>query len=597
MYSRCLVIFALILCLFGANSAYSASPILSEWEEYENNFDINAPSAFANINAPKGGAVVLSNIGTFDNFNGFAPRGTFPAYVFMTYETLGEAIPGTSGLMRGRLADSFDLSKDKRMLTVTINPKARFSDGTKVTAHDVVYTFNALIKEASPTYSMAYKEVEKVEAKSDSTVVFTFSKDASRQLPLNVCELPVLSKKWWEGKSMGEPQKEPYVGSGVYKIKSWDFGKQLIIERNKNYWAKDEPRNKGMANLDTITIDYYRDATVARQALFAGNIDYYSERSMNDWHEGYSNQPQVKNGNIQLAEFAPRRGVGMMGLAMNVRKPIMQNKDIRRALILLMDFEWLNKTMYYNSYQRTPSHFTGYDFAAPKTPSKDELVILNKYKNQLDPAVFGELPALPVSDGSGEMRAEMAQAVNLFKKAGWELKGGKMVNNKGEQLKITLIANSATVQKTYAQYAKTLERIGVNFVIQVLDQNIYTTKVKEYDFDMCYIFTPVGAAPGAELRYIIGSESADSVGTRNYIGIKNPVVDELIENVVKAKSYHEMQINLQAIDRILLHEMYFIPGWYSPQMRIAWWKDRSMPGKIDNIEFNSMHLYWYNSQK
>ncbi len=567
--------------------------VIFVWEDEERPVDANIRHAYAGTNTKKGGTYLTASVGTYDNFNIFAPRGKPTSEVWKTYETLGTGLPGDNTIMRGIVADGFDLSKDRKKLRIRIDARAHFSDGSKITSDDIVYTFNALMTEASPTYSFSYQDVTKIYAESESVVVFEFAEHCSKYLPFQVLYLPVLSKKWWEGKNMGQPQKEPFLGSGRYIITGYDFNKNVILERDDNYWGKDKPISEGAGNFDKLIVEYYRDTTIAREVFFAGDSHYYSEKSMKDWEFAYDTK-SVREGKIRREELSFITGVGMLGLAMNMRKPIFQDKNVRNALMLLMDFEWLNRTMYYDTYVRTPSYFSGYKFAAKEYPSEKEIAILNEYKDRIDPAVFGALPEIPVSDASGEMRQQMKQAVELFKKAGWELKGGKMINDKGEQFKITLIANSATVQRTYAQYVQTLALIGVDLVIQVLDQNMYTNKVKEYDYELCYVTYRQLPTPGSELRAAFGSEAADTFGARNYIGIKDPVIDELIERLIGVQTQEEMQLYASVIDRILLHGMYVVPGWYSPLTRVAWWESQiTSPVQLDKTNISGIYMYWH----
>ncbi len=585
-----LIIFALTLSQ--VNYSY-AEPrqILSAWTDVEV-FDIDSISVLANPDAPKGGSITLTTTGTYDNYHVFAQRGRATHYFMYTYESLGESLPGVPSVIRGLLAESFDLSEDRTILKVKLNPLAKFADGSKVTAQDVVFTFNAQQTDANPLYTIGYQDVLSVVAESESTVVFTFVKNANRELPLEVCQLPVFSEKWWEGRDFSEPQTEPILASGAYQVKSADFGVRFTLERDPNYWAKDLPRNRGKNNFDEIIVDYYRDTTIAREAFFAGDADFFSEGTIKDWINAYD-VPAVKDGRITKLQYERTTPIGMMGLAMNTRTPILSDKNVRRALILMMDFETINNSIYYGTYKRIDSYFTGHGLDIPSRPSKEELAILNEYKDQLDPIVFEDLPIIPVTNGDGNMRKQMGEAVEILKQSGWELKNGKMVDKDGNQMILRFATNSQTVQRTYAQYVHSLSRIGIDLQVQLLDQNLYSAELNKFDFDMIYHFIPLYYYPANELPYYFGSESATLEGSRNYVGISNPVLDDLIERIISSQSQKEIILYQKIMDRILQHEMYYVPSWYSPYSRVAWWNTKITPGSDANMGIIPSILYWH----
>ncbi len=588
--------FVLGFCLCGMmlpqNVQAEPRPILTSWEDVEI-YDLDSTYKSANPNAPKGGVLRLTTIGSYDNFHIFAQRGRSTHYFFHTYETLGEALPDVPHAMRGVLAESFDLSDDRQVLKVKINPLAKFADGSPVRAQDVVFTYNSLQNDGNPLFKIGYQDVESVVAESDSTVVFKFKEGASRELPLDVCTLPIFAEKWWEGRDFAEPQHEPILASGPFVVKDAEFGVRFSLKRNPNYWAKDLPRNKGKFNFDEVIIDYYQDATVAREAFFAGEADFYSEGNLNSWHNAYEIEP-VKTGKILRKEIEMTRPIGIMGLQLNLRRDTLKDKNIRQALLLLLDFERVNKTMYHDSYTRIDSYFTGHNLNPESMPTKEELEILNQYKDKLDPAVFGELPKLPVTDGTGNNRKQMRESLTYFKKAGWNLKDGKMLNDKGEQLELKLIASSQTILRNFSSFADSLSRVGVKLNLQLLDQNQYNEELKNFNYDMVYAYTPINYNPGNELRYYWKSDIADIKGSKNFSGIKDPVVDDLIERMVRATSLKELNLYTKVLDRIMLHGIYVLPTWYSKRSRISWWNDNIRPGTDSDMGARATATYyWY----
>ncbi len=586
------------LCMFGAFSATNVyaepSPVLTSWEDV-NVENVETPNPYAKLDAPKGGIYRVTTTGSYDNFHVFAQRGKATHYFMYTYESLGEYITNHPYAMRGLLAESFDLSDDRKVLKVKLNPLAKFADGSKVTAHDVLFTYTALQNDANPLYKIGYQDVESVVVESDSTIVYTFKDGASRELPLDVCTLPVFSAKWWEGRDFAEPQHEPILASGPYQVKNAEFGVRFSLQRDNDYWAKDLPRNEGKYNFDEIIIDYYQDTTVAREAFFAGEADFYTETNLNNWHNAYDVAP-VKDGEIIKTEYKRTTPVGIMGLNLNTRRELLKDKNVRHALTLLLDFEWINKSMYFGSYYRVDSYFTGHGLPLDKLPPADELEILNQYKDKLDPAIFAERPIMPVTDGSGNNRQQMREAIEILKKSGWNLVDGKMVNAKNEQMTLKLIASSQTVLKNYSYFGESLARVGINLELQLLDQNQYNAELKNFNYDMCYAFIPINYNPGSELRYYWTSETVDVQGSRNYSGIADPVVDELIEKMVSAQSLEELNLYTRVLDRILWNGFYVIPGWSTKDVRVSWWKDNIAPADINNIGKTSTVHYWYDPE-
>ncbi len=567
------------------------SPILTSWEDVDIE-NVDAPFPYANLNAPKGGVYRITTTGTYDNFHVFAQRGRATHYFMYTYESLGEYITDLPYAMRGVLAESFDLSEDRRVLRVKINPLAKFADGSKVTANDVLFTFNALQNDANPLYKIGYQDVESVVAESDEMIVYTFKEGASRDLPLDVCILPVFSAKWWEGRSFSEPQHEPILASGPYEVKNAEFGVRFSLKRDADYWAKDLPRNQGKYNFDEIIIDYYQDATVAREAFFAGKADYYAETNINNWYNAYDVKA-VKSGEIIKKQYSREKPVGIMGLNLNTRRELLKDKNVRHALTVLLDFEWINKSMYFDSYSRVDSYFTGHNLPLDSLPTADELTILNQYKDKLDPAVFEARPIMPVTDGSGNNRKQMHEAIEILKQSGWNLVDGKMVNAKNEQMQLKLIANTQTVLRNFSYFQQSLARTGIKLDLQLLDQNQYNAELKNFNYDMCYGFIPINYNPGSELRYYWTSSTADVEGSKNYSGIKDPVVDELIERMVSAQSLKELNLYTRVLDRVLWNEFYIIPAWTTRDTRAAWWKNNITPPTLEHLGKISAVHYWY----
>ena len=551
------------------------SEVLGLWEDAQQSESL-PPFAQVNPDAPKGGRLRQSAIGTFDSFNPFSPRGVSAAQLGLTYETLGVSQRGTQEfIMRGLLAESFDLSPDRTTLRVRLRPQAKFSDGAPVTAQDVAFTFTALIKQASPVYRSYYEQVQGVEITGEREVVFKLASGTNRELPLIVCQMPVLPAHWWQGRNLGDPQTSIMPGSGPYRLAGSVMGSRLIYERRKDWWGKNLPVNQGRYNFDTVQVDYYRDVSVAREAFFAGEADFYSESNIKDWTNAY-NVPAVRDGRIirQLQEYASPMGMG--GIFMNTRRPALADRRVRQALNLLFDFDWMNSAFFYNAYTRYSSFFTGSPFAAQPLPSAEELELMEHWRDKLDPAVFGPLPAQPAG-GRDTERQRMRAALHLLEEAGWRIHNGEMLNAQGQPLSLTILTSSPSMQRVYTPFRNTLKRLGIILNVRLVDQTQYVSRVRSFDFDLIQSTVRQSSNPGNEQRNYWSSTAAGARGSRNYAGIRDAVIDTLVDELVAAPTRNDLHTRAALLDRLLQHGCYVIPAWYSGSMRIAWWKDRITP--------------------
>lgn len=542
---------------------------------------------------PKGGLLRMSALGSFDSFNPFAARGIRGAYIHLTYETLGQSVSGEDFLMQGLLAKEFILSNDRSFMLVVLNENARFADGKPVTAYDVVYTFNALMKEASPHYRAYYAQVKNVEAKGTHEVLFTFAESHNRELPLIICQLPVLPAHWLKGKNLGEPLTEVIPASGPYKVKEYTMGSRLVLERRKDWWGEKLPINQGYYNFDTISVDYYRDVTVAREAFFAGSVDFFMENTIKDWKNAYD-VPAVRNGNIVKKEQKIRRNNGMGGLFMNTRHEVLADKKVRQALNYVFDFEWANRALFYNAYERFTGVFTGSPLSAPLLPSEEEKKVLAEYAHELDSSIWEALPTNFKTDGSGRNAEGLRKALALLEEAGWTLKNGVMQNKQGKQLQLTMILSSQQLQRVYVPFQKNLQRLGIKLDIQLIDQTQYIGRIRAYDFDLVYAMVPQSQSPGNEQRQFWGSKAANTQGTRNLAGIQDKVIDDIIEKLIAAPTEKEWKTYVAVLDRLIQHGSYFIYGWYSPNMRFAWWQNKICPPS-KGLQYGIDLMAWYAS--
>ncbi|CAK7021659.1 MAG: hypothetical protein DESF_00895 [Desulfovibrio sp.] len=565
----------LLAAAFSLPAWGAPKPVLGLWDDVS---ETEAESHFAHVNpaAPKAGRLRLSALGTFDSFNPFSPRGISAAQMALTYESLGVEQRGTQDfIMRGLLAESFDLAPDRTSLRVRLRPQARFADGAPVTAQDVVYTFNALVREASPVYRSYYEQVKSAEAVGEHEVLFRFASGTSRELPLIVCQMPVLPAHWWKGRSLGEPQTEAMPGSGPYRLARSTMGSRVVYERRKDWWGATLPVNIGRYNFDHVQVDYYRDAAVSREAFFAGEADFYSESNIKDWTNSY-NVPPVREGRITRLTQEYVRPMGMGGIFMNTRRPALADRNVRRALSLLFDFDWMNSAFFYDSYTRFNSFFTNSPFAAASLPTPEEQAVLERWRHKVDPEVFGPLPTLP-QGGQATQRDRLRAALALFEEAGWHVQDGQMVNAQGQPLVLTILTTSPSLQRVYIPFRNSLKRLGVTLNVRLVDQTQYVSRVRAFDFDLVHSTVRQSSNPGNEQRNYWSSVAAKAQGSRNYAGIQDQVLDELVDELVAAPDRQYLYTRVALLDRLLQHGCYVIPAWYSRDMRVAWWKDRIAP--------------------
>ena len=573
-----------LLCSLMLSAGASAEPVslLGLWES-----PTIAPDAGSYIYepAPKGGTLRLGGMGAFDSFNPFSPRGVKASHLSLTYETLGESIGEEEFIVRAKLAESFDLSDDRLSMIVKLRNEASFSDGKPVTAADVVWSFEHLIKDASPVYRNHYHNVTGAEAIDATTVKFTFADAKNRSLPLIIAQMPVLPAHWWKDKNLGDPVKTPMPGSGPYVYESWDMGAKLTLKRNPDWWGAKLPEYQGRYNFDRIDVDYFREFTVMRQAFFSGNLDFFTEIGTKNWKMAYD-VPPVREGLITREEVAFGGIWGMSGVFMNTRKPYLADIRVRQALSLMFNFERVNRTIFFDSYRRIEGFWTGSKTLSATDPiSPEEEAILRSLPG-INPDDFLTLPERPKHKATATSRSVINRAIQLLGEAGWTLKNGVMTNAEGEALQLNLIMPSPGMVRLFTGWAQDMKRIGVDIQIQALDQVQYINRVRSFDYDLTMSVLSQTNNPSNEQRHYFGSQAADEPNSRNYAGIKSEAVDALLKEIVSPESRASQIAHVKVLDRILQNGYYVIPSWYNQTSRVAWWKDNIVPprGKIPQGE-------------
>ena len=552
---------------------------------------------YVNPDAPKGGAISMVGSGgvkTFDSFNDFLLEGDAAQGLELLFDSLMTRAQDEPDSLYGLVALSADVAADGRSVTFKLNPAAKFADGTAITADDIVFSLTTLKEKGHPRYSLTLKDVASAEALDPATVCYTFTGDQVRDLPILVAELPVFSKAYHAAHPF-KMSLEPPLGSGPYKIGAFNPGTYVTYQRRPDYWAADLPVNKGRFNLDTVRYDYFRDRTAELQSLFNGTYDFREEFTSKDWATSYD-IAAVKDGRILRLTIPDELPSGTQGFFINQRRPKFADVRVRRALDMAFDFEWENKNLFYDLYKRTTSYFENSDMKATGLPSPEELALLEPFKSQLPPEVFGLPYTSPVTDGSGsDERKWLREAGLLLDAAGWTVKDGHRVNAKGEPLDVELLTHEEGFDRVIQPYVARLGKIGVNAFIRRVDSAQYEQRTKKFDFDVTIQRYTMRLTPGIELRNFFGSSSASIDGSFNLAGIKDPVVDALIAKIMTAKSRVEVTTAARALDRVLRAQNYWVPHWYKAAHNLAFWNRFSWPTVKPKYARGAPETWWQRS--
>jgi microcin C transport system substrate-binding protein len=583
--------------------AISSTPGMAEPQHGLSLFgDLKYPANFqhfdyANPDAPKGGVVKFAAIGTFNTLNPFQLVGNKEGSEGQIFDTLMTPADDEPASSYGLVAQTVEVAPDKSSVIYTLRPEAKFQDGSKITPDDVVWTFDTLRTKAHPRYKLYYADVLKAEKIGDNAVKFTFRTGDNRELPSIVGEMPVLSKAYWSKIDFGKPLQEPPLGSGPYKIASFEMGRSITYQRNPNYWGKDLAVNRGRFNFDTMRYDYYRDPSIALEAFKAGQFDIRVENVSKNWAVGYDS-PALSAGLIKKELIPNQVPQGMQGFAFNTRKALFQDPKVRDALTYLFDFEWTNKNLFYGAYTRSRSYFSNSELAATGAPSADELKLLEPLKGQVPDEVFTKQYDPPKTDGSGDIRDNLRAALKLLGEAGWSLKSGKMVNAKGEplQFEFLLSQDQADFQRVVLPFSQNLKRIGIDMAVRSVDPAQYENRMQSFDYDMTIIVIGESLSPGNEQREYWTSATADEKGGQNYMGIKNKAIDALVDDVINAKDRAGLVTATHALDRVLSWGHYVVPNWHFPYFRVASWDKFARP-KVSPPYALALDTWWITPQR
>ena len=531
---------------------------------------------YVNANAPQGGGVTQAAIGTFDSFNGFIIKGTAADGLGLVYDSLLARAQDEAFSLYGLLAESLEVAEDRSSIIFNLRPEARFSDGQPVTADDVVYSFKLLREQGAPFYKAYYRGIENIEALTPQRVKFSFSSGENKELALIVGEVSILPKHFWENRDFQQPLLEAPLGSGPYTVEKFESGRQITYRRNPDYWGNDLSVNRGRFNFETISYDYYKDGTVALEAFKGGEYDFREENSSKRWATGYTGAV-FDNGKIITQTLQHENPTGMQSFILNNRKSYFSDSRVRQALAYAFDFEWTNKNIFFGAYTRTHSYFSNSEMAATELPTTEEVAILEPIRDQVPPEVFNTVYRAPTTKGDGKTRSQLRTALRLLKSAGWNLKDGKLLNAQGEQMSFEILLYSPAFERVVAPFSRNLERMGIIPSVRLVDVSQYINRVRSFDFDIIVSGFGQSSSPGNEQREYWHSSTADQPGSRNMIGIKNPAIDYLVEQVIQAPDREQLVLRTRALDRVLQWNHYVIPQYHINSYRVAYWNKFAFP--------------------
>jgi microcin C transport system substrate-binding protein len=551
---------------------------------------------YVNPEAPKGGNLKLSVPASFDSVNLFILKGVKAPGLAIIYDTLMTASLDEPQSVYGLVAESICLPESRRWVEFKLRKQARWHDGTPITPEDVVFSLKMLKEESDPVYRLTYEPLEKAEVTGEDTVRITLDPD-HRDAPLLAATLPVLPKAYYEKNEFNKTTLTPPLASGAYRIKTVDQGRSITFERVKDYWAENLLAEKGINNFDTIRYDVFTDETVGVEALKSRDYDLREEYIARNWAQAY-NIPAVKDGRLIKAEIPNNTPTGMQSFTFNLRKPKFQDRRVREAIGLAFDYEWINRTLFFNAYARNNSFFQNSSFAASGKPSEAELKLLEPHRDILPPALFTEAYQVPVTDGSGMPRAQLMKADQLLKEAGWVIKNGKRVNEKtGEPLTIEFLLRQSTLQRVVSTMQQLLKRLGIESTMRLVDDSQYQKRLDEKDFDMISSWYNNGVIfPGIEQVSFWHSRQAEIPGSNNLAGVKNPAVDDALKALTRARTLEQLQTASRALDRILLWEHYVIPHYHVRSHRVIHWDIFGKPEKAPLYNYGLM-TWWIDPAK
>lgn len=555
--------------------------------------------AYADPDAPKGGTFSLVGWGgvtTFNSLNNYILKGDAAQGLELLFDSLMTRAADEPDALYSLVAESAEVADDGMSVTFYLRPEAKFSDGTPLTAEDVAFSFDTLKEKGHPIYHQMLQDVVSAETLDPATVRYTFKGELVRDLPLIVAGLPIFSKAYYTKKPFDQTTLEAPLGSGPYLVDRMAQGRTIVYRRNPDYWAKDLPANRGRWNFDRIRYEYFRDRTAGMEAFKAGFYDFREEFTSKVWATEYD-FPAIRDGRVKKEVLLDETPSGTQGFFLNTRRDHLKDPRVRKALDLAFDFEWTNRNVFYGLYQRTESFFENSPMKAEGEPSEAEKALLGELGVPVAEETLGAVYLPPKSDGSGADRKLLLEAGKLLDEAGWTIKNGMRVNDKGEPFELEILTFEPSFERLTAPYVKNLKLLGIDARIRMVDPAQYQQRLKNFDFDVTTERYVMRNTPGVELRSYFGSDAAAIDGSLNLAGISDPAVDALIERILSAKSRDELETAACALDRVLRNGHYWVPHWYKASHHVAHWDKYARPETKPRFDRGILDTWWYDEAK
>ncbi len=594
-----------VLLIFGVTNVQSAtyfkSLALGSEPKYGENF-LNFD--YVDQNAKKGGELRLAAMGSFDKLNPFTLKG-LPASGLMqlVFEPLAVSSLDEPMSVYGLIAEKMSLAKDKLSITFIINPSAKFSNGEPILASDVKFSFDTLTSsDASPIWKNYWSDVKQAVVLSKRKIKFNF-KRKNRELHMIVASLPVFSQKWGGGKSFSDTVQDIPIASGPYEISKSDLGKSIWFKKRADYWGENHPTRKNQFNFNKISFRYYKDSFARLQAFKAGEFDFIHENVSKNWARSYEGE-EFKKGSLIKKEITNSNPAGMQGYVFNIRKNKFKDLRVRKAISLAMDFEWMNRQLFYDQYMRSNSFFTNTEMAAfgKASPKEVELLVSTAMDNNilLNNAIFEVVPIPPTTNHPHSLRKNLKQAMQLLNEAGWFVKNGKLKDDQGNSFKFEVLLDSRGWERVVSPFKRNLQKLGIELNTRVTDISLYKKRIDNFEYDMIVHWYLSGQNPGNELVYRFMSSTVDEKGSDNFIGLNDRLVDAAINIVVSSETREELKLASKVLDRILLFGHYVIPHWHNRVHRVAYREGLSAPKTLPlyyHSEDWAMSSWWWNKRK
>ena len=560
--------------------------------------------AYVNPQAPKGGLLSLQitstggnqNFDTFDTLNIYSRKGDGAAGMSATFDSLMSGNGDEPDSVYGLLARGVRISADKLSYRFLMRPEERFSDGSKLTAADVAFSLSVLKEKAHPIYSQLLRDMESASVEGDDVALVRFSKERSRDAHLIVSGMPIFSAAWWKDRDFDASILEAPLGSGAYKVKTFEQGRFIEFERDPNYWGRDLPINIGHNNFQRLRFEYYRERQVAFEAFKAGALNYHREYTSRTWATGY-NFPAVADGRVVKETLHNGAPTPVQAWYLNTRRDQFKDPRVREAIGLAFDFEWTNKNVMYSSYKRVTSHFQNTAMAATGIPGPDELALLEPWRGKVPDEVFGEPYVPPVSDGSGSDRALLKRANDLLLSAGCKRDGGVLKLPGGAPLTVEFLDSSEAFQPHVTPFQQNLKKLGIDAGSRIVDATQYKSRVDNFDFDVTALALGGSTTPGADLRQLFSSASASMVASRNLSGIQDPAIDALVELIANATTRIGLNTACRALDRVLRAGRYWVAGWYNDAFWVSYWNVFARPEQQPKLGTGAPDTWWWDEEK